>query len=182
MRRRRLGGITAPTPIDVRGHIVSPDAVESVVTGARGVLIEFFVFVPARFEQRAGREAHDRLVDTGLWGEPFAVATDDGLLWVSLENVTPYFQGANAEEHPLLEPLPEGLAYLREIEGAAPHLAVGALYFRELVLRNGDGVRVRGTAGPAEGCGAYRVSASIPFVLRGDLEAATVSFDVPEFA
>mgnify|MGYP001013709221 CR=1 FL=1 len=53
---------------------------------------------------------------------------------------------------------------------------------RELALRGGDQVRVRGTACSAEGCGAYRMSASLPFVLRGDLEPATVAFDVPEFA
>jgi hypothetical protein len=180
MRRRRLGGITSPSPVEVRGRIASPDAVTSPITGARAAIIGFYVFVPARLERRAGREAHDRLVDGGIWGEPFTVATDDGLLFVPLENVTPYFSGANADEHPLLEPLPDPLAYLRTV--ARVTLAEGSLYYRELALRGGDQVRVRGTAGPAEGCGAYRVSASIPFVLRGDLEPATVAFDVPEFA
>lgn len=180
MRRTRLGGITGPTPVEVRGRIVSSDAATSPITGARATVIQFFVFVPGRLERRAGRGAHDRLIDGGIWGEPFAVETVDGLLWVPLENVTPYFRGANAEDHALLEPLPPPLAYLRTI--AAPDLAEGALYYRELALRAGDGVRVRGTASSAEGCGAYRMSASIPFVLRGDLEPATLAFDVPEFA
>lgn len=182
MRRRRLGGITVPELIEVRGRIASPDAVTSPLTGARAVIIEFFVFVPARLERRARRAAFDRLVDSGVWAEAFAVETEDGLLWVPLENVTPYFLGANSEEQPLLEPLPEPLGYLRAIEEGRNQLAEGALYYRELRLASGDPVRIRGTAGPAEGHGAYRVSASIPFVLRGDLEPAVVARDVPEFA
>lgn len=178
MRRTRLAGLQAPTPVEIHGVLSSPATVTSPVTGRTGVAIQYYVLVPKHARPGAG---FDHLVESGLWGESLLVDTTDGEMGVPLDGVTIYFQGANPEPRPLLEPLPDAFAHLR---GPATYglLAAGDLYLRELYLVPGQPVRVRGVAAPSPGRGAYRIAANVPFVLRGDLEPATLSVDVPEFA
>jgi len=93
-----------------------------------------------------------------------------------------YVAAANAKAHLLLSPLPPGLAVLTTSYRALDHLSRGELHYREHLLEEGAGVRLRAVVAPHTGRGIYRTTADDELVVVDEMEHPTLSVDVPEFA
>jgi hypothetical protein len=178
--QRSLSGIQQPTPVEVRGVLVSPDAVVSPVTGQAAAIIQYYVFIPG--EPAKGffsSPKPDRLLETGFFGEALLVRVDEAVVRVPVGDLDVYFAGANTAA----VPLPGSSPLVMHLQPDNQVLArQGALHYRELFITSGTGVRLRATVAPMEGDVPYRVGAGVAFMVVEQAGPAQLSVDVPELA
>jgi hypothetical protein len=184
MRATSLAGLLAPTPVDVRGVLVSPDAVVSPVTGQAAAILQFYVIVlgaPAR--GFFSSPTPDRLLESGIYGDAVLIRVDGATVRVPVGNLDVYFAGAN---RPAV-PLPPTSPLVDDLRPETQMLArQGGLHYRELFITSGERVRLRGVVAPMEGDNPYRTGAGVSFMLVDHAqpggEPARLSIDVPEHA
>jgi hypothetical protein len=167
----QLTGIETETEVELVGTMLSPNGVTSPVTGRRGAIIHLEVLERVlldRQERRALRTGPERDDSLGeiVIGELVHLGSDDGpeLSFVA-RRARFRFRDPRRETMPLAA-IPEGLLpHLRSRTG------MGALFFREHVVKEGDRLRLQAIVEPAEHApfGSYRSVPRVAFVARDDL-------------
>jgi hypothetical protein len=148
-----LADVRAPTPIRVDGTVLSPNAVVSPITGYTAAVIGWRFYT--QFTDTSGQmnKVRCKLLFACARGEGLVLATPHGTVLVPAagREIRPTHPGPGV---PLEVPLPPEAAEL------ATWSAPGLIYCDELLLRNGDAVRLRATVAPtgAEHGSAYRSS------------------------
>jgi hypothetical protein len=173
LRWSSLDGVREPTPVELRGRIVTPDRVKSPVTGRRAALWMYYLYA------RGPRDPFDVLVASGTLGDSVVLAFPGGDVRVHLGRARVYFATVNPAGIELTATPLEGLT---DAPGARERIGDRRLYYRELGMGSGHMVRLRATVAPLRAGGAYRSPADAAFVVRDDLEVPTLSADVAELA
>jgi hypothetical protein len=174
MRRDTLAEISTPTPVYIQAVVASPNSVVSPVTSSRAALIQWYAFAIGKH--------FENTIASGIIGETLVIARKHYIVRVPTRYLQVYVAAANAKAHLLLSPLPPGLAVLTTSYRALDHLSRGELHYREHLLEEGAGVRLRAVVAPHTGRGIYRTTADDELVVVDEMEHPTLSVDVPEFA
>jgi hypothetical protein len=158
---RTLAGVSRPTPVLVDAHVASPNTLVSPLSGYSAALIAWR-FLVHYTEQRQQSVERFRLLWACARGEDLVLTTPQGTIFVPSRGreVRPLAKGRGV---PLDSPLPPEAAHLAE--GTMP----GLVFYDELLLRNGDLVRLRAVVAPSAGQrgSAYRSDGAV----RADFEA-----------
>lgn len=138
-----LAGVRSPTPVRVEAQVLSPNTLVSPITGQAGALVLWCFY--SHYIDHMSRNQAERHVLLGAFarGEDVVLSTPQGTVLVPARGrqIQPAVRGYGI---PLeVPPPPEAAAVLVHTPGL--------VYYDELLLRNGDRVRLRATVAPAGG-------------------------------
>jgi hypothetical protein len=146
---KTLAGVREPTPVRIDARLLSPNSLVSPLSGTSAALIAWRFL--AHYTDHAGRTPVERyqLLCVCARGEDLLLATPQGTVLVPAQGleIRPAITGRGV---PLDVPLPPEAAHLMQ------RSTLGPIFYDELLLRNGDPVRLRATVAP---CGGERGSA-----------------------
>ena len=175
-RKRSLEEIQGTSKVEIAALVVSPNLVESPLTGTRAVVFEWlFYFRSANYGfGRSDHPLHDvkllyHPVGSRRLGDELFLECAGKIVHVGLREATLSFPRAQETGRLVNRDLPPDFSYLME----NPEPRQGPLVYHELALFEGDRVVLTATVEPlpVERGGAYRsnIGARPDFSVRADL-------------
>ena len=175
--KKTLAGLREPARVSIQARMLSPNTLTSSLSRHTAALIGWRFFVHyVDPSDRQSRERYD-LLWACVFGDDVTLSTPQGTVLVPAE-ARVLRPGVTGHGIPLDVALPPEAAHVLQMPAAKR----GVVYYDELLIRNGDAVRLTAIVAPSApvGASAYRSSGAphADYTARGDL-GDTLLEDLP---